>query len=363
MDKKVVLNGSIIHEKPTGLGVYAINIFRELTKSDKIQSVRVFSPVDIEEIEVEKINKFVKPSYKKYGAIARFLWTQLVLPFKVKKDETIYHPFQYLSFFTSNKQIITIHDLIPLYYPKIARHQNFYYKYIMPILLKKADRIICISENTKKDLEKFYKLDTSKIKVVHNGYDKELFNKNNLDISVRKKFNLEEDYMIMVGAGYKHKNLEKVIKAIKNLEQNYEMKIAIVGGNSKYIEELKELVNKLNLNDRISFLGYVSDNELKSLYAYAYAFIYPTLYEGFGLPILEASACGTVVVCSNNSSLPEVYGNSALSFDPSNIIDIEEKIKIIIDNKELRESLIEKSSENIKRFSWRKTVESIEEVL
>ena len=361
MDKKVVLNGSIIHENPTGLGVYAINVFKEFVKVNK--NTRILAPIDIEGLEVEKINRFVKPSYKKRGAIARFLWTQLVLPLKLKKNEVAYHPFQYLSFFTRHKQIITIHDLIPLYYPKVAKHQNIYYKYIMPILLKKAYKIVCISENTKKDILKFYNVEEEKVEVIYNGYDKKLFNKENLDKSVLKKYNLDSDYMITVGAGYKHKNLEVIIKAFNEISEVSRFKLVIVGGNSPYIKDLKEFVRKLKVEEKVEFLGYVSDEDLKSLYAFSYAFVYPTLYEGFGLPILEASACGTVVLCSNNSSLPEVYNDSALSFDPKDIEDIKEKLKVIIKDKELRKRLITKSEENIKRFSWGKTVKEIENLI
>ena len=361
MDKKIVLNGSIIHENPTGLGVYAINVFKEFEKSKS--NIRVLAAIDIEDMNVEKINKYVKPSYKKIGAIARFLWTQLVLPMKLKKDDVVYHPFQYLSLFTKNKQIITIHDLIPLYYPKVAKHQNFYYKYIMPMLLKKAYKIVCISENTKNDLKKFYDVENDKIEVIYNGYDSKLFNKKNLKPEVLEKYNINSDYMVIVGGGYKHKNLEIAIKAFIEVKETEKYKLVIVGGNSAYIREVKELVKEMKLENRVLFVGYVPDKDLKYLYAFSYAFIYPTLYEGFGLPILEASACGTVVLCSNNSSLPEVYGNSALSFNPMDMEDIKEKIKLIIKDKNLRGDLIVKSEENLKRFSWEKTVEKIEKLI
>lgn len=355
MDKKIIINGSIIHENPTGLGVYALNVIKQLNK----KNIEVYCPIEIQGIKVNKISKYVKPSYKKLGAIARLLWTQFVLPFKGDRDAVIYHPFQYLSFFTKRKQIITIHDFIPIYYP-VANHQKLYYKYVMPVLLKKADKIICISENTKKDLEKFYSVDKNKVKVIYNGYEESLFNKD-IDKEVLEKFNLKNPYMIMVGASYSHKNLDSVIKAFKNIEGNLDL--VIIGGNTNYLKELKNLVKEMKLEKKVKFLGYVSDENLKDLYGHSEAFIYPTLYEGFGLPILEAQACGTVVICSNNSSLPEVYKNSAISFDPKNIEDIENSIKKVFEEKELREQLIEKGAENIKRFSWKKTTKEILELI
>ncbi|MDZ4957137.1 glycosyltransferase, partial [Clostridium perfringens] len=146
-----------LHSNPTGLGVYAENVIREMYKEDP--NIRVLSPVEIEGVKVEKISKYVTPRYKKIGGLIRLLWTQLVLPFKADKDDIIYHPFQYLTLFSRAKQIITIHDFIPLYYPEVAKHQNLYYKLMMPILLKRAYKIIAISENTKKDILKFYKVD------------------------------------------------------------------------------------------------------------------------------------------------------------------------------------------------------------
>ena len=354
MKNRVVINSSILNESPAGLGVYAKNVIQELNRFD---NYLVLSPVKIEGVNVEEISKYVSPSYKKIGGFARVLWTQFVLPFKVNKNDTIYHPFQYVSLFTKAKQIITIHDFIPLIYPDVAKHQNKFYKYLMPLLLRKADKIICISENTKKDLMKFYNVDEKKIKVIYNGYDSNLFNCKNVKKEVLKKYNITDDYMIMVGASYPHKNLEMALYALKDLDE--ECKLVVVGKDSKYILKLKALANELNIEEKIKFIGYVPDEDLPSLYHYSKAFIYTTLYEGFGLPILEAMACGTVVLSSDNSSLPEVYGEGALIFENNNSQDLKDKMKLIINDEDLREDLITKSFENIKRFSWENTAREI----
>lgn len=359
MTNKIVINSSILHEQPSGLGVYAKNVVKEIYKYDN--TIRVLSPVEIDGIKVEKINKYVKPSYKKIGGLLRLLWTQLVLPFRVKKDEIIYHPFQYLSLFTRKKQVITIHDFIPLYFPEVAKHQNKYYKIMMPILLKKAYKIIAISENTKEDILKFYDVDESKIKVIYNGYDNELFSENNVKENILEKYNINYDYMIMVGASYPHKNLEIAIEAMVDLKED--CKLVVVGKDSEYILKLKELSSKLKVEDKIKFIGYVSDEDLPTLYNKSKAFVYTTLYEGFGLPILEAMGCKTAVITANNSSLPEVYGDSALVFENNNAKDLQKKMEMILTDETLRENLIEKSIENVKRFSWEKTSKEIYEVL
>jgi len=361
MSKKIYVNGTILHETPTGLGVVAKNILKVFAKNK--YKVEVFSPVEIEDLKVNKVTKFVKPSYKKLGGLSRLLYTQLVLPFKVTSEDVLYHPFQYLSLFSRSKQIITIHDFIPMYYPEVAKHQYCYYKYFMPFLLKKAHRVICISNNTKDDLLKFYKVDKNKIKMIYNGYDNDLFNEENIDASVLKKHSIDYPYMVMVGASYPHKNLESAIKAFKELEDKRGCKLIIIGKTSDYVESLKKLTAELKLTEDVIFLGYVEDEELKTLYNKSKAFVYPTLYEGFGLPILEAAACNTLVLSSNTSSLPEVAGDGAIMFDPLNIDEIKAAMNSALNNEELVEEIKQKAKENLMRFSWEKAAVEIYETI
>ena len=357
-NKRIVINASILHERPTGLGIYTKNVIKEMVKIDK--SIITFSPVEIEGVKTKKITDLVKPSYKKIGGIMRLLWTQFVLPFKVSKDDILYHPFQYICLFSRSKQVMTVHDFIPMYYPEVAKHQYRYYKYLMPFLIKKAYKIVCISQNTKKDLLKFYNVSEEKIEVIYNGYDENLFNNDKLNKDILKKYNINYKYMLMVGASYPHKNLDIVIKAFKDIE---DCKLVVVGKESDYIKRLKLLCKELNIEHKINFVGYVSDKDLKDLYGFSVSFLYPTLYEGFGLPIIEAMACGTTVICSDNSSLPEVSNDAALTFNAKSVSDIKEKIEIMANNIELREELKDKSKENIKRFSWKKTAKSIYSLL
>lgn len=359
MDSKIVVNASILHEHPTGLGVYVKNVVKEMYKDDN--SIRVLSPVEIEGVKTEEITKLVTPKYKKMGGLLRLLWTQLILPFKVNKNDILYHPFQYLSLFSRAKQIITIHDFIPLYFPNVAKHQNLYYKILMPILLKKAYKIVAISENTKKDILKFYNVNEDKIEVIYNGYDEKLFNDTNINKDILKKYNISYDYFIMVGASYPHKNLEIAIESMAGIKED--CKLIIVGKDSPYILKLKDLAKNLNIEDKINFIGYVPDEDLPSLYNYSKAFVYTTLYEGFGLPIVEAMACGTAVLSSDNSSLPEVYGDAALVFENNSSKDLKEKMEIILKDNEVRDELIKKSVINIKRFSWKKTAKEVYKIL
>lgn len=358
MRNKVIINCSILHEKPTGLGVYAKNVVQEINNIEN--NVEVLSPVEIDGVNTKIINKYVKPSYKKVGGLARFLWTQFALPFKGGKDDIIYHPFQYISILSPAKQIMTIHDLIPIRYPKVAKHQYIYYKYLMPILIKKSDKIICISESTKNDLIDIYQIQENKISVIYNGYDKNLFNKKNINRKILNKYHIDYGYMVMVGASYPHKNIEVAIKAFEEIDN---CKLIIVGKDSSYILKLKALVKELNIEEKVKFVGYVPDEDLPTLYGCSKGFLYTTLYEGFGLPILEAMACGALVLCGNNSSLPEVYGDSALVLDLNNIDDVRAKIELAIKDNKLRNELLRRSEKNINKFSWNKTAREIYNVI
>ncbi len=362
MKDKIFVNATILNESPTGLGVYAKNVINKLKYKEKIKA---FSPIDIEGVKVIKTTKYVEPTYGKKGGIARFLYTQFVMPFKIGKGGLLYHPFQYLCVLSGKRQIITIHDFIPIYYKEIAHHQYLYYKYLMPLLLKKAYKVVCISNNTKNDLMKFYKINKDKVHVIYNGYDGTLFTKENIKDDVLEEYDINYNYMVMVGGGYSHKNLHGVIEAFSNIQDKRGMKIVIVGKASTYMEEMKKMTQKLNIEDDVVFLGYVPDNHLPTIYGKSQGLIYPSLYEGFGLTILEAWGCGTLVLCSNNSSLKEVARDGAITFNPENIEEIQHSIERVIKGEEVEEfdRLKSRSEELLEYFSWDKTAEQIYEIM
>ena len=350
MKKKIYINATILDERPTGLGIYVKNIIAKLKNKDI--DFEVFCPIEIEGVKVDKTTEKLKTTYKKKGGIVRFLWTQFILPLKVNKNDIVYHPFQYLSILSRSKQIITIHDFIPLYYPEVAKHQYYYYKIIMPILLKRAYKIICISENTKNDVIKFFNVNEDKLVEIYNGYDNELFNTKDIKENVIEKYNIKEKYFIAVGAGYSHKNLETALRAFKKVSDKNKCEFIIVGKDSDYIKKLKQLCIELKIEEKVKFIGYVPDDDLPTLYNKSIAFVYPTLYEGFGLPILEAMACETVVLSANNSSLPEVYGDAAISFDAKDEDAIAKGMALLLKDEVISRKLINDSKEQIKKFDW-----------
>ena len=162
-------------------------------------------------------------------------------------------------------------------------------------------------------------------------------------------------YLIYTGNVYPHKNIPVLLKAVKMLP---ELKLIIVCGRSVFADRTNKLIRDMNLQNRVEFRHLVSDTELKKLYADAFCFVTPSLIEGFGLPGLEAMACGTPVIAANASCLPEIYGEAALFFNPKNPSDLVGKIKEIIFNKKLRQDLVERGYFQVKKYSWAKMAEA-----
>jgi len=277
-----------------------------------------------------------------------------------------FEPFLF-SFSLNNKKntIYTIHDLTPFVYPslfpigikgKIAWNIN-------KARIKNIGGIITDSYNSKKDIEKLINLESGKIKVVYLAADerfKKINDKKSL-IKVKKKYNLPSEFVLYVGDVTQNKNLPNLIKAILKTEFTLIcVGKALVDTNAdlsnSWNKDLKEVRTLQEKNpNQIKFLGFVPDDELVVLYNLATIFTFPSLYEGFGLPVLEAMQSGLPVVASDKGSLKEIINDSALIIDPNSIENIAEGIKKLMRNKKLRETFIKKGFEQAKKFSWQKT--------
>jgi glycosyltransferase involved in cell wall biosynthesis len=236
-----------------------------------------------------------------------------------------------------------IHEKFPEMFPKNDKTtQN------KKILAKKASKIIAVSESTKKDLIDIFGIEKSKIDVVYHGNS--LFENVNV-----QKFNcVYGNYLLYVGSRGAYKNFNSFIKAIHPLiSENSNLSLVCVGGGTFTSTELK-LFKTLNISTKI-YQYSLEDRELAEFYKNAIMFIFPSLYEGFGIPILEAFACKCPVVCSNTSSLPEVAGNAAIYFDPYNYESILKSVEKVYFNPNLRDELIRKGVERVKDFSWHDT--------
>jgi glycosyltransferase involved in cell wall biosynthesis len=288
----------------------------------------------------------LKPkSQNKYIA---HLWNHFILPFK--KGNILFCPANIAPFFVPKKKklVITLHDMA-----FITHSESFspffrnYYKCLIPKVIQRADKIITISQTSRKEIIKYYPHTKDKIEVVFLGLDKTFYLLPNIE---------KKDQILYVGSLNMRKNFISVIQAFKKLNNN-KFQLLIVGNfssNYNLSQATQSILDEAKINPNINFLSNITDDELRLLYNESKLFLFPSFYEGFGLPPLEAMACGTPVITSNISSMPEVCGNAAIYVDPYNIEDITQKLSMLLNNNVLHQKMINKGLEHVKHFTWEK---------
>ena len=260
---------------------------------------------------------------------------------------------------------MTIHDLTLSLFPnrKITKIYNrIGYRLAIKNATGTAKKVIAISENTKKDLGKLLKVPAKKITVIYNGISP-IFGQPSGKTSGTKQ---RKPFLLYTGVWRGHKNLPRLIEAFHILkkEKKLPLKLVITGKPDPKFPEVKNSVKKFKLQKEVVFTGHITEKELIKLYQSAQLFVFPSLYEGFGLPLLEAMKSGTPVVASNASSIPEICGKSnAVFFDPYNVKDIAAKIYMVYKNKALQKRLIARGLAHAKKFSWEQTAEKTFEII
>lgn len=339
--------------KGTGISIYTRNIYESLSEKRDPKYIFIDGPLD------------TIPT--KRGRVKFLLWNHITLSRILKKEKVdIYHATRELEIplFKVCKYISTIHDTVPYIYQKEYYKSKLSwwicYGLKMKIAIKNSDIIITDSEYSKNDIIKYFKVDPNKIKLVYLSADKKFkIVENNVVEEIRKKFKLDNNERYILGIGGKEfrKNVVSLIKAFNKYKayNNDDVKLIIVGKQG-----VDDKVN--NMNKDVIYTGFVEDNELVALYNGATAFVYPSLYEGFGLPPLEAMACGTAVITSNTTSIPEVVGDAAYLVNPEDVNEISIGIDKVINNEDLRKELISKGFEQLKKFTHENTVNEIEKV-
>jgi glycosyltransferase involved in cell wall biosynthesis len=285
---------------------------------------------------------------------------QIAAPFKIPKCDLLFSPFYNVPVFPvkAKKRIVIIHDVYHLAYNDHLKFlQRIYSRVMMYYAAHLSDHIITISMFSKSEILKYQKIDEAKISIIYFGFNFEDYSKIALNYDrVKNKYDLPGKYILFVSNIKPHKNLYNLLMALEIiLEKEVELKLLVVGEYSKLITSDTKSFKLLNenplLRDNTIFTGYIEKEELVLLYKNAAAFIFPSHYEGFGIPPLEAMACGCPVVASNAASIPESCGDAALYINPEDISDIAKKIMTIILNEDVAGKLVLKGKENIKRFS------------
>lgn len=290
--------------------------------------------------------------------------------FGLRTADLIHYPyfdffFLTLPLFRSKKTVVTIHDCTPLVFPEIypsgvrGKIKYFFQK----MALKSVAMVITDSESSKKDIMKFLEVPEKKIRVVYLAADSDyklIPKEGKWPLLVRKKYGLSENFILYVGDVNPNKNLERLIKAFSGLPEDYDLVLVGKAFKNLRLPEVKKinlLIKELGIKSRVKFPGFVPGKDLAKIYNLAKVFCLPSLYEGFGLPILEAMACGCPVITANVSSMPEVAGKAALLVNPQSEEEISLSLKRVIEDENLRSELVKQGLENVKNFTWEKTAE------
>ena len=259
-------------------------------------------------------------------------------------------------------KVLTIHELVGYLFPEM---QTFtwvvLHKYFLPFILKRVDMIITVSQSTKRDLIKYMGVPEDKIRTVYNGIDTDRFKvlpPSHIEL-VRQKYKLNFPYILYVGNLEPKKNIPTLLKAftVFSSKNRGAYKLVIVGQKVWRYEPIFNTIKDLNLQDKVIFLGYVPEQDISGIYNAANLFVLPSIYEGFGLPPLEAMACGVPVVTSNSSSLPEVVSDAGIMVDPYDSAALANAIDQVLSDEMLRTTLIKRGLERVKLFSWQKCAE------
>lgn len=305
----------------------------------------------------------------KYRVIGpKKMWTQFALPFDLyfgaKRPKIFFTPSHYGPRFSPVPAVISIMDLSFIRFPELFAKKDLYQlKAWTKYSAKNAKKIFTISEFSKNDIIKEYKVESKDVVVTYPGIKQELsiWNKVLSMDELKKKFGIDKEYILFVGTLQPRKNIEKLIEAFSKLDKD--ILLIVVGKKGWLYEDILKAPQKFRISEKVKFLDFVSDKELQGLYKNALCFVLPSLYEGFGLPILEAMKNGCPVLTSNVSSLPEAGGDAALYFDPENADEISKTIKKVIEDKGLRDEMIRKGYAQVKKFSWEKTARETLKVL
>jgi glycosyltransferase involved in cell wall biosynthesis len=354
---------SLEEEKGTGVKRYLENILKEFIKiapaNDYVLYFQNKEPL-IDFLESPCIiKKLVKmPSFFPPKGV---LWEQFCLPFELlrNKVDVLFSPSYSMPFFSPVRTVVTIHDITyevspEWFHPK----ERLKMQKTTRIAARRANMIIADSESTRRDIIRYYKVAPEKVKVIYLGHDPN-FKSIRSKSDIKHKHGVKKKLVLYVGSIFSRRNIPVLIRSFEKVSRETKnCQLMLIGEDRAYPPfNLNELIESLNLKDKIIRLDYVPEEDLVFLYNAADVFVYPSSYEGFGLPVLEAMTCGTPIVTSNFSSLPEIVADAGLLVDPTNTEELKEALLKILSDKEVAKTLSKRGKERAELFTWKKTAE------
>jgi glycosyltransferase involved in cell wall biosynthesis len=361
IDCRYILNTK--HGELAGVGHYTYFLIKYLLEIDQENEYILFfynKKIQCEEFTQQKNIKCIYfPGLENLAKIP-LLYRHIFVPYILKKYKLdVYHnPAFVIPLFYFGKSVITIHDLASYKKPSWFPSDNFFNKRILiPSSIYKAKKIIVVSENTRNDLIQMFKVNPQKVKVILEGVED--YNKIEIDeTKIGKRFKFNEPYFLFISTLEPRKNIGRLIEAFdmflkENNDKNY--KLVLAGKKGWKYESIFEKIKNLGLEDKVIYLGYVSLEEKIYLLKNSLTFVFPSLYEGFGLPILEAMNLGVPIITSNIASIPELVIDNAILVDPKKTDSIKKAMLKMVKDKDLRERLSQKGKGIAANFTWQET--------
>lgn len=349
-----------------GMGIYVSNLLRYIVPKEAMHNYVLYCKsanfLDQGIINNHRlvIKKILLPRS------VRVIWELSLLASSLKheKVDIFWGPCNFLPPSKVCKYIVTLHDLSSFTFSKSYPFvRRLYYQYLILNAIRRADYIVTVSQSTKQDLMKLFSVPENKIKIIYNGVDKIFQPIDTADRlnQIKEKYRLPEKFIFTVGVMEPKKNTEGIIRAYAELQKNHPASYnlhrikLVIGGSRRYgwkNSKIFQLIQSFNLWDDIVFTDFIEHEDLPEVYNLASVFVFPSFYEGFGLPVIEAMACGTPVITSNISSLPEIAGDAAVLVNPYDTAEIANKIQEILNDEKMRRQMVDQGLINAKRFSW-----------
>lgn len=363
---KIAINTFVLSSKRgmAGPGRYILGLVSGLTNLDHSHSIYLLCNADNASLlpDSPKFTKILCGRWTEKVA-PRILWEQLISPLVVERlGIDVLHSTNFVApFYVPCCSVLTLHDMT--WFLQADLHlaiKRFYFQKLIPVSARRGQQVIAVSESTRQDIINLLHIPDNRVRVIYSGIDADRFHPvrdESWKSIIEQKYGVRSGaYILYVGGIHPRKNVTSLVKAFSILkERGLEQKLLLAGGMLFGNNELMVTISQLGLDGEIVLAGQVPDNELPTLYSNASVFVYPSFYEGFGFPVLEAMACGTPVVTSTTSSLPEVAGEAALMADPNNIADIADKIWVVLTDSALRERMRVNGLSHASKFTWDET--------
>jgi len=369
---RIGISGLILNKNKRGFEIYLRQLIKHLDKLDEYFHIYLYVDIFMDDFnDCQNITVRVIPNKSK-----NFIWRNFLLPIQVFKDKIdVFHfPDNSVWFIPFKPTVVTLHDIAPI----LCRKYNITTKWMLALIrviyffiIRNSKAIISVSKSSKQDIDRYFSLPPGKSYAVYNGFDNSAFKVLKESEVVRRLKDLvnpDDLIVLFVGGIDRRKNIVNLVKAVEVLRERWkkEVKLVIAGEYKKlkgipYLRR-REIFFEKNVKDFVKILGYVDEDTLVALYNIASVYVLPSHYEGFGLTILESMACATPVIVTESVWAHEVAGYGACFVDPKDVVDIAEKIQVILRNDKLAERLLEKGFDNLKRFSWDKTAEETFEI-